>query len=391
MSLKRFDAKLIDDAHKALSNNSAPWQQSLEGNHNAIPRNAFTGNPYHGRNLIRLVLSSQFKDTRWASFEQIKRAGGRVKAKEKATEILMMHFPTDGEKSLPPVLKPFKVFNLEQTTIAHYPIVETPTISNVERLKAWGLEHLSNQSGKADLPQRIIDETTQHSLTPHQKELSAYLVALQSGMAFKPRFTSYDNSLKSKVLDDFKVATCIKSSIFRETRQKLIEQQSVAIDNTITAENFMQSVFYSRISREEAIAKLSIQPKVFLSVPFKDADKVKALPNVKYHPERVWHTTGPITDDLKPYLKKNNNDPDARVAINNQYYADKDTILGNELSDFAQAAEEYGLDMSSFDGHFIPGKKYYVPIHNYPRKQKSGQWGLFENADGTVADRKSVV
>lgn len=112
----------------------APWAKPWVGAANA-PR-SIHGRPYRGMNAILLSLSG-YDDPRWATFNQTRKLGGKVREGEKSTMVIlwkMLKFKDkdaeDGFKLIPS-LRYFRVFNIEQTTL-----VED------EKVKAWELPEL---------------------------------------------------------------------------------------------------------------------------------------------------------------------------------------------------------------------------------------------------------
>ena len=122
VALETFAKKVTD---MVLSNN-APWVKPWGANQaRGLPVNALTGKPYRGCNIM-LLLSTPFQSRGWLTFKQVSTIGGKVKRGSKASDIFFFtkiqveHTDSKtGEKFLVdvPVLKNFKVFNLEQCEI----------------------------------------------------------------------------------------------------------------------------------------------------------------------------------------------------------------------------------------------------------------------------------
>ncbi|MBR9800568.1 DUF1738 domain-containing protein [bacterium] len=100
-----------------------PWSKPWQGV-NAHPANATTGKPYRGINPFLLAVRQHqegYGDHRWLTFKQAKDAGGSVRKGEKSTLVVFWSWyekkiVEDGEtqKARFPVLKYFRVFNVEQ-------------------------------------------------------------------------------------------------------------------------------------------------------------------------------------------------------------------------------------------------------------------------------------
>lgn len=122
VALETFAKKVTE----MFLNNRAPWTKPWGANcAKGLPVNALTGRPYRGCNVM-FLLATPFASRGWLTFKQVSSLGGKVKRGSKATDIFFFtkiqveHTDTKtGEKFLVdvPVLKNFKVFNLEQCEI----------------------------------------------------------------------------------------------------------------------------------------------------------------------------------------------------------------------------------------------------------------------------------
>ena len=84
---KEFAAAII----KQIEAGTAPWQRPWKPGEQLLPRNPFTGNRYTGGNALGLALEGAqrgFADHRWATYRQIKEAGGHVRKGERGAQIL---------------------------------------------------------------------------------------------------------------------------------------------------------------------------------------------------------------------------------------------------------------------------------------------------------------
>lgn len=119
IALETFAKKVTD----MVLSNSAPWVRPWGANcAKGLPVNALTGRAYRGCNVM-FLLATPFQSRGWLTFKQVSSLGGKVKRGSRATDIFFFTMiqteHTDsktGEKFLVdvPVLKNFKVFNLEQ-------------------------------------------------------------------------------------------------------------------------------------------------------------------------------------------------------------------------------------------------------------------------------------
>ena len=79
---------VASDMIKQIEAGTAPWQRPWEPGQRQSPHNLATGRDYHGLNQIRLWALTHamgYPDTRWATYNQIKAAGGQVRKGEKGS------------------------------------------------------------------------------------------------------------------------------------------------------------------------------------------------------------------------------------------------------------------------------------------------------------------
>ena len=122
VALDVFGKKVVD----LVLNNTAPWTKPWGANcAKGLPVNALTGRAYRGCNVL-LLLATPFSSRGWLTFKQVSSIGGKVKRGSKATDIFFFtsievekEDAKTGEKVKVdvPLLKNFKVFNLEQCEI----------------------------------------------------------------------------------------------------------------------------------------------------------------------------------------------------------------------------------------------------------------------------------
>lgn len=127
--------QIISDLEKGLPVWEKPWEKGFMG----FPENTFYKSFYSGVNTLILWLRQSqtgFETSQWMTFLQVKKLGGKVKKREKATPIvfykklLITDEKTEEEKTIP-LLKTHAVFNLSQTE---------------------GLEHLIKKSSSKEKP-----------------------------------------------------------------------------------------------------------------------------------------------------------------------------------------------------------------------------------------------
>ena len=145
VALETFSKKVTE----LVLNSKAPWVKPWGANQaKGLPVNALTGRPYRGCNVM-LLLSTPFTSRGWMTFKQVSSVGGKVKKGARASDIFF--FTTievekedskTGEKFLVdvPVLKNFKVFNLEQCELPEdAPIKYRPEETNEAPIDETGV------------------------------------------------------------------------------------------------------------------------------------------------------------------------------------------------------------------------------------------------------------
>lgn len=108
-----------------LESGTAPWRKTWRGGDS--PRNLISKKPYRGINFLLLGATS-FTSPYWLTFNQVQQLGGRVKKGAKSELVIFWKFfdsqrETDAAKSRsapntkrrPPLLRYYRVFNVEQT------------------------------------------------------------------------------------------------------------------------------------------------------------------------------------------------------------------------------------------------------------------------------------
>ncbi|MCP4600491.1 MAG: DUF1738 domain-containing protein [Proteobacteria bacterium] len=130
---------------KQLEEGTVPWQKPWR---TTLPRNFVSKNYYRGINLLMLS-GSEFSCPYWATFRQIKKAGGSVNKGEKAEPVIYWNWvPASKTRSVKvekgeekpevelsermmPFLRYYNVFNLEQTTGIEIPGEEKTDIEPI--------------------------------------------------------------------------------------------------------------------------------------------------------------------------------------------------------------------------------------------------------------------
>lgn len=103
---------------KKLETGVVPWRHPWTA---GVPKNAVSGNQYNGFNVFRLGFE-EYENPHWATFKQVGDLGGRVAKCEKSTMVIFwkMQVKEDQEtkkEKIFPILRYFRVFNIEQTDL----------------------------------------------------------------------------------------------------------------------------------------------------------------------------------------------------------------------------------------------------------------------------------
>lgn len=124
--------------HKLENNETERWTKSWTMS-TGLPKNFETGNAYNGMNIMTL-LEKGFKDSRWLTFNQIKKLGGSVKKGSKSTPIFFMkpvekttlnEETREEETNRYFLMQSYNVFNMEQTeNIKYEPEVKKSATNN---------------------------------------------------------------------------------------------------------------------------------------------------------------------------------------------------------------------------------------------------------------------
>lgn len=124
MSSHKFDLyqtitnQLID----IMESGTKPWTMPFDDSCK-LPKNFKTGESYKGINIILLWVASMsagYKSPLWITFNQAKSLGAKINKGEKSTMITFYktkEIEEDGETKTIPVIKYYRVFNIEQTNI----------------------------------------------------------------------------------------------------------------------------------------------------------------------------------------------------------------------------------------------------------------------------------
>ncbi len=97
---------------------ACPWEVELA---NGLPFNASTGHFYSGMNTVLLwssAMEQRFTSSAWLTMKQANKLGGRIRKGEKSTPLFFYSMvekeKDDGKKEEYPMLKIYRVFNLDQ-------------------------------------------------------------------------------------------------------------------------------------------------------------------------------------------------------------------------------------------------------------------------------------
>ena len=128
---------VTDNIISILEEGKIPWHQSWTG---VRPMNLITGFPYRGVN-VWLLGGKGYENPYWVTFKQALDKGGHVKKGEKGTLIVFWKIrqvretkdSESNEVDTIPLLRYYKVFNVEQCEGVEYPIWEKADNNPIER------------------------------------------------------------------------------------------------------------------------------------------------------------------------------------------------------------------------------------------------------------------
>ncbi len=160
---------ITDRIIEQLEKGTIPWHKPWKAGHESLAMNFVSKNAYKGINSI-MTNFQDYDSPYWATFLQIKKAGGTVTKGQKSTPVIFWKFlekeNKDGEVDKIPMLKYFNIFNLDQTTGIDYekpseelktPFEQIQTCTEVLYNKPPGMprvEHVENRAYYA--PKRDI-------------------------------------------------------------------------------------------------------------------------------------------------------------------------------------------------------------------------------------------
>ncbi len=133
----KYNTIVEDFIHKLESNDIEPWTKSWSMSLK-LPQNFETGNAYRGMNILTL-LDRGYNDSRWLTFNQIKKLGGSVKKGSKSAPIFFMkpvekttlnEATGEEENNRYFLMQTYNVFNIEQTENIKYEPEVKPSYEN---------------------------------------------------------------------------------------------------------------------------------------------------------------------------------------------------------------------------------------------------------------------
>jgi antirestriction protein ArdC len=137
---------ITDTIVRKLEQGVVPWRKTWQGGGMA-PRSLASKKPYRGINVFLLGMQG-YASPFWATFNQVKKQGGKVKAGEKGTVIVFWKWVNkkdeDGNETdeKMPFLRYFKVWNTDQCTGLKVPDFGAPKPIDfnpiIEAEKVWG-------------------------------------------------------------------------------------------------------------------------------------------------------------------------------------------------------------------------------------------------------------
>lgn len=159
--------------HKLENNDIEPWTKSWSMN-TSLPKNFETENSYQGINILTL-LDKGFKDSRFLTFNQIKKLGGKVKKGEKSTPIFFMK----------PIEKHIENEDTKEQEIERYFLMQSYNVFNIE------------QTEEIDYQQEVKSTNHEHSI---QQWINSFDIETYRG---SPAYSPKDDCIFMPHYDDF--------------------------------------------------------------------------------------------------------------------------------------------------------------------------------------------
>jgi antirestriction protein ArdC len=122
---------------KLMKKGKLPWRRNWGNKSPAIPTNLFTGRPYRGINVLRLM--AEDKSAWWATTHQIEALGGRLQEGAKSVMVLSMFAFEDEDGELQFRATSNQVYNLDdcENLSIPYTRVRNERVSEIERCEAF--------------------------------------------------------------------------------------------------------------------------------------------------------------------------------------------------------------------------------------------------------------
>ena len=128
--------KVTERIIEKLEQGEVPWHMPWSSE---LPKNLVSGKTYRGINVF-LLGSMGYSSPHWLTFKQTDSLGGHVNKGEKSTMVVFWKMwereNTDGEKESIPVLRYFKVFNVDQVSLPAEEMPASPGKNDIEPIPA---------------------------------------------------------------------------------------------------------------------------------------------------------------------------------------------------------------------------------------------------------------
>ncbi|MEM8783465.1 MAG: zincin-like metallopeptidase domain-containing protein [Planctomycetota bacterium] len=250
---------VTDQVLAALEAGTVPWRHPiLGGGDDGLPRN-LSGRTYRGVNLFTLGFTAWqrgYARPLWMTYRQAFAAGGHVRVGEKSSLVIFWKpleriDPETREKKLTPVLKHFRVFNLDQTEGVVLPPEEAPPAATVRPFRgiAKAAALMNGFEGGPQIvhggaracylprldtvrlpePGRFVDEPSYYATAFHELvHATGHPIRLDRGLGEKlAPFGSPDYSKEELVAEMGAACLCAVAGIAPAT----LDQQAAYVDN----------------------------------------------------------------------------------------------------------------------------------------------------------------
>lgn len=210
--------EVTDRILQLLDEGIAPWRQPIKrtGNSDGMPKSLATGKAYRGINTFLLAMTNwvkNYESAYWATFNQVKQQGAKVRKGEKSTLVVFWKQYTKedcetGEEQTIPVLRHYNVFNAVQCEDLKAPDLLP------EKEPAEPFEPIAEA-------ERIVKGYPRSPEIEHSGNSASYLPALDKVLIARPERFESRESYYATLFHELAHSTGHQSRLNRDLGQKV--------------------------------------------------------------------------------------------------------------------------------------------------------------------------